>query len=121
MATTKVVTAIASGLTMTAGAGDVTSSVVTLDDGYGATMGLKITNGATAPTVAGQIVIETSQDNSEFFQFGGALVGSTTNSEVSSWVVNIPIGVEYLRIVTGSNTAQDTTADVDISEVTEVS
>jgi hypothetical protein len=120
MATTKVVTAIASGLTMTAGAGDVTSTAVNLEDGYGGFMGLKITNGATTPTIPGQIEVQTSQDNSEWFTLA-IYVADLGNSIVTSWTIPIDIGVEYVRIITGSNTAQDTTADVDISEVTAVS
>ncbi len=118
MASTKVVTAIWSGTTLTAGAGDTTSSAVTLDDGYGAALGIKITNGGTGPTLAAQVQIETSQDNSEWFKFGGPLVGTTENSEVSSWGgIEIPIGVEYLRLVGGSNTGQNVTVDADVSEV----
>ena len=118
MATTKVHTAVANGLTMTAGAGDVNSTAVTMDTHYGASLSAKLTNGATGPTVAGQIQIQVSQDNSEWYDFGGALVGDTANSAVVSWGgIDIPIGVEFVRIVTGSNTGQNVTADVDVSSV----
>lgn len=121
MATTKAVTAIWSGTTLTAGAGDTTATAVTLDDGYGAALHVKLTNGATGPTVAAQVQIQVSADNTEWFNFGGALVGSTTNSAVSQWGgIDIPIGVEYLRLVAGSNTGQNVTVDADISEVTAV-
>jgi hypothetical protein len=121
MATTKSVTAIWSGQTLTAGGGDTTSSAVTLDDGYGAALHIKLTNGATGPTVPAQVQIETSADNSEWYEFGGALVGTTTNSDVVSWGgIEIPIGVEYLRLVAGSNTGQNVTVDADLSEVTAV-
>jgi hypothetical protein len=121
MATTKTVTAIWSSQTLTAGAGDTTSSAVTLDDGYGAALGIKLTNGATGPTVAAQVQIQTSQDNSEWYNMGGALVGGDGDSEVTSWgSIEIPIGVEYLRLVAGSNTGQNVTVDADISEVTAV-
>lgn len=120
MGTTKVVTAMESSLTLTAGAGDDTGAAVTLDSGYGAQIGLKITNGGTGPTVAGQIQIQVSQDNSEWYNFGGALVGSTTASAVTSWSVQIPIGVEYVRTVQGSNTGQDVVVDIDLSEVTAI-
>jgi hypothetical protein len=121
MATTKAVTAMENGLTLTAGAGDDTGTAVTLDDGYGAQISLKLTNGATGPTVAAQIQIQVSQDNSEWYSFGGPLVGNTDNSGVSSWSVEIPIGVEYVRTVQGSNTGQNVTCDIDLSEVTAVS
>ena len=120
MATTKVVTAMENGLTLTAGAGDDTGTAVDLSVGYGAQISLKITNGATGPTIPGQIQIQVSQDNSEWYNFGGALVASTTNSDVTSWSVQIPIGVEYVRTVQGSNTGQNVTVDIDLSQVTEV-
>ena len=122
MASTKSVTAIWSSQTLTAGAGDTTATAVTLDDGYGAVLHVKLTNGATGPTVAAQVQIQVSADNSEWYDFGPPLVGSTGNSEVSSWGgIEIPIGVEYLRLVAGSNTGQNVTVDADISEVTALS
>ena len=121
MASTKVVTVLADNVTLTAGAGNTTSSVATLDDGYGAALHIKLTNGATGPTVAASVQIQVSADNSEYYNFGGAFTGSTTNSAVVSWGgVEIPIGVEYLRIVSGSNTGQNVRLDADISEISVV-
>ena len=121
MASTKTFTAIWNSQTLTAGAGDTTSSAQTIDDGYGAALHIKLTNGGTGPTVAAQVQIEVSGDNSEWYEFGGPLVGSTANSAVVSWGgIEIPIGVEYLRLVAGSNTGQNVTVDADISEVTAV-
>jgi hypothetical protein len=119
MASTKGLTAIWSSQTLTASAGDTTSSAVVLDDGYGAAVSIKLTNGATGPTIAAQVQIQVSQDNSEWYDFGGPLVGDTANSAVVSWGgIEVPIGVEYLRLVAGSNTGQNVTVDADISEVT---
>ena len=120
MATTKVVTAIFQA-TSVAASGTTTTAAVTIDDGYGAALGIKITNGATGPTVAGQCQIEVSQDNSEWFNFGGPLVGALGNNVITSWGgVDIPIGVEYLRLTAGSNTDQAVVWNADISEVTAV-
>ena len=120
MATTKVMTEIWSATTLTAAAGDTTSAAITLDDGYGAFVSIKLTNGATGPTVAAQVQIQTSQDGTVYFNYGGPLVGSLVNAAVTSWSVEIPIGVEYLKLVAGSNTGQNVTVDADISEVTAV-
>lgn len=118
MASTKAVTAIWSSQTLTAGAGDTTATAVTLDDGYGAALHVKLTNGATGPTVAAQVEIQVSADNSEWYEMA-TLIGGTANSGVYSWGgIEIPIGVEYLRLVAGSNTGQNVTVDADISEVT---
>jgi len=117
MATTKTATVIWSTQTLTAGAEDTTSSTVTLDDGYGAALHIKLTNGGTGPTVAAQVEVQVSADNSEWYEFC-TLPGGTLASAVYEWGgIEIPIGVEYLRLVAGSNTDQDVTVDADISEV----
>ncbi len=122
MATTKVVTAIWSGTTLSASSADTTATVVVLDDGYGASLHIKLTNGSTAPTIAAQLIVEVSADNSERYEFGFPFVGNLVNSGVESWGdISIPIGIEYLRLVGGSNTGQDVTVDADISEVTALS
>jgi hypothetical protein len=120
MASTKARTSIASAVTMTAGAGNATSTAVDLSAGYGAQLDVQITNGATGPTVPGQVQIQTANDVSGtlWVNFGGPLVGSAVNSAVSSWSVDLPIGVARVRLVSGSNTAQNTTLDADISQVT---
>jgi len=123
MATTKAVTAIFSSETFTAGSAHADSSVVTLDDGYGASLHVKITNGATGPTVALTLQIWVSADNSEWYKFGGELSGTTTNSDIVSWGgIEIPAGVEYLKIAPATtNTGQNVTVDADISEITAIS
>lgn len=122
MATTKAVTAIWSGTTLTASAGDTTSSAVNLTDGYGATLNIKITNGATGPTVAAQVQIQFSEDNSEYYNHGGPLVAGTGNSEVTSWAgIVVPLSTQYVRLVAGSNTGQNVTVDSDLSETTAIS
>jgi len=121
MATTKAFTAIWNAVTLTASSGDTTSSAVTLDDGYGAALHIKLTNGATGPTIPAQVQIQASGDNSEWYDIGGILVGGTGNAEVVSWgSIVIPIGVEFLRLVGGSNTGQNVTVDADLSEVTAI-
>ena len=121
MATTKAFTAIWNAQSLTAGGGDTTSSAQTIDTGYGAAVHIKLTNGATGPTVAAQVQIETSGDNSEWYAMGGPLVGLTSNNGIASWgAIEIPIGVEYVRLVAGSNTGQAVTVDADISNVTAI-
>lgn len=121
MATTKVRTSIWSSQTLTAGGGDTTSTAVDLTDGYGGQLNIKLTNGGTAPTIPAQVQIQYSNDDTTYFDNGGALVGNTDNSGVVSWSVSVPIGVQYVELVAGSNTDQNVTVDADISEVTAVS
>jgi hypothetical protein len=113
-------TALAAAVTMTAGAGNVSSSTVDLSAAYGAQVNIQITNGATGPTVAGQVQVQVANDTvpTLWVNYGGALVASVTNSAVTSWSVEIPQGVAAVKIVSGSNTAQACTLDADISVVT---
>ena len=121
MASTKVFTAIWNGQSLTAAAGDTTSGVQTLDDGYGAALHIKLTNGGTGPTIAAQVQIQVSGDNAEYYDFGPPLLGGVAIAGVYDWGgIEIPIGVEYLRLVAGSNTGQDVVVDADISEVSAV-
>ncbi len=123
MAASKTRTSIASGVTMTAGAGNVSTVGPDLSTAYGAQLDIKLTNGGTGPTVAAQVQIQVAADYNSgsphlWVNFGGPLVGSTTNSAASSWSVELPIGVAAVQIVSGSNTGQNVTLDCDISSVT---
>ncbi len=121
MAATKAVTAIFSAEDFTTG-GHADSSAINLDDGYGAQLGVKVTNGATGPTVALSLQIEVSQDGTEYYNFGGPLASATGNSIVTSWSIDIPIGVEYVKLSESvTPTGQTVVVDSDISEVTAVS
>ena len=121
MATTKVVTVLDDNVSLVASAADHTSSIWTLDDGYGGQLGIKITNGATGPTVAAQAQIWVSPDNSNYYKLGGALVSTLGNNVVTSWSISIPIGVEYCKVVSGSNTGQACVIRSEGSEVTAIS
>lgn len=84
---------------------------------------MKLTNGGTGPTVPAQFQIQVANDwNSGsptlVTNFGGALVGSTVNNDVNYFSVDIPIPYQAARVVAGSNTGQNVTADADISTVT---
>ena len=121
MASTKVVTAIWSTITLTAGAGDTASADIDLQDGYGGTLHVKLTNGGTGPTVAAEVQVQMSGDDTEYYGYGGPLTGNTDSSGVSSWTIPVPIGTQYLRLVAGSNTGQDVVVDADVTEVTALS
>jgi hypothetical protein len=121
MASTKAVSVQSANVTLTAGAGDTTATATDLQDGYSAAAFIKLTNGATGPTVAAQVQVEVSPDNSNFYKLGGPLVGSTANSAVTSWVVPLPQDAKYVRTVAGSNTAQDVTLRVEIVETSALS
>lgn len=120
MASTKVVTVLDDNVTLTAAAADHTSGVWTIDDGYGGELYIKVTNGATGPTVAAQAQIWASADNSNYYKFGGVLISTLGNAIVTSWSIPVPMGVEYLKVISGSNTGQDVVIRVEGSEVTAI-
>lgn len=121
MSATKTRTSIWSGTTLTAGAGNTTSSAVDISTGYGAVLNIKLTNGATGPTLPAQVQIQVSNDNTTFWNYGGPLQGGVANSGVSSWGgIELPIGTKYVQLVAGSNTGQNVTVDADISNVAAV-
>ena len=125
MAATKSRTSIWSAQTLTAGAGNTNGSWIDLSGGYGAQVDIQLTNGATGPTIAAQVQVQVADNYNAGsptlpVNFGGPLVGSTANSAVSSWSVEIPIGVEAVRLVAGSNTGQNVTVDADMSNVTAI-
>lgn len=115
-------TAMNTASTMTAGAGNVNGTLVDLTAIYGAQLNIQLTNGATGPTIAAQVQIQVANDaaGTLWTNYGGALVGSTTNSAVTSWSIDLPIGIGAVRLVSGSNTAQAVTLDADISKVTSI-
>lgn len=123
MAATKSRTSLWAGTTLTAAAGDTNSSWIDLSTAYGAQIDFKLTNGATGPTVAAQVQVQVAADYNAgspnlVTKFGGPIVGSTTNSDVTYGSIEIPPGVAAVRLVAGSNTGQNVTVDADISVVT---
>ncbi len=121
MATTKGVTAIWSGLTLTAGAGVTAATDVVVAGGSGCALHIKITNGGTGPTLPAQCDSQVSADDTEYYSMA-VVKGGVTSSAVYEWGgIPIDIGVEYVRLVSGSNTGQNVTIDADITEVTAIS
>lgn len=101
-----------------------TSNWVDLSGGYGATVDVSMVNGATGPTTAGSFQVQVANNYNSgsptlVVNFGGPIAGSTANSGSASESVEIPIGIEAVRVVyTQASTAADTTATADVSNVT---
>ncbi len=101
----------------------MTSSVIDLSATFQSQIDIKLTNGATGPTIAAQVQVVVGNNYNAgsptlLTNFGGPLAGSTANSAVSYFSVTIPIGVAAVELVAGSNTGQNVTVDADISSVT---
>lgn len=123
VAPTKSRTSLWSAQTLTAGAGNTTSSAVNLSAVFESSIDIKLTNGATGPTVPAQVQVQVANDSGGtlYVNYGGALVCTSTNSDVCHFSVVIPIGYASVKLVAGSNTAQNVTVDADISTVTAIS
>ena len=121
MASTKAVTVLDNDVTLTAGAGDHTSSIWTVDDGYGAELYIKITNGGTGPTIAAQVQVQTSPDNSNWYDLTGPIESTLGNNIVSTWTIPISAAAQYIKVISGSNTGQDVVIRVEGSEITALS
>ena len=120
MASTKTLTVLADNVTVNTSAA-FNTSVGDLQDGYGAALYIKNTNGATGPSAAPTFLIQGSADNTNYYDFGRALVPTLGNSVVTSWgVLEIPIGAKYLKVYVTPSTGQNTTLRVEMVEVTVV-
>jgi len=108
-------TAVENALTLTAGAGDDTGASNDVRASFGGEVLVKLTNGATGPTIAAQVQLQGSGDDSEWYDIGGPFVGGTDNSGVYSTKLTYDIGDAYLRTVQGSNTGQNVTLDIDLT------
>jgi len=118
MAAEETVVVIEDDVTLTASAGDDTSAGTSYVGKYGGVAHVKLTNGGTGPTVAAQVQLQTSTDNSNYYDFGGPLVGATGNSAVKSWgPIVVPMGTRWLRSVSGSNTGQNVTVRIEATKV----
>jgi len=118
MPSTKDHAEVSAGVTLTAGAGDTTIASQDNTTSYGGAWQLRLTNGATGPTVPAQIQIQVSPDDTEWFDLGGPLVAGTANDGVYEWTVVIDHAFQYTRGLAGSNTGQDVTLQADYSKMT---
>ena len=115
---TKTRVSIFNSVTLTAGGSNTTSSAIDITGKRSISLNVKLTNGATGPTVPAQVQIQTSNDGSTYCNYGGALVGGTGNGTAYSWgSLTFPDGTQYVQLVAGSNTAQNVTCFADISYV----
>ena len=94
MAAVKSRSAIWTAQVLTAGAGNTSASWIDLSTVYGAQVDIKLTNGATGPTVAAQVqVLVAAAYNAGAPQlpvnYGGALIGQTGNNAIAYFSVEI--------------------------------
>jgi hypothetical protein len=109
MATTKAATTIQASATNTAGS-TTTSSTLDLSDDYGAGIMVKITNGATGPTIACTATCNVSSDGSTWKYFQSA-TGGTANNGVYQFAFDLPAWVMQAQVVFTGNTGQSVTVE----------
>lgn len=119
MAATKNLRTIIAAATTNTASGTTTGTVITLTTAYGGLLTLKITNGATAPSVAAHFNVYTSGDNTNFKLFG-SFAGDLTNNSVNEWAVDIPAAAMYVRADCTGNTVQDVTCEAFLQELTTI-
>jgi hypothetical protein len=115
-ATKSQTTCIATGTSNAAGA-TTTGTVVNLTTTYSATVTVKLTNGATAPTVPGKALVYISGDNVDFNLFQ-TLTGDTVNSSFYNWDVTLPPAAAYCRVDLTGNTGQAITGEALVLAIT---
>lgn len=107
--------------------GATTRGTVDLRTAQGGLLTMKITNGATGPSVAPTATVSIAHnagatpsagaegaDWKRFYQFAG----DTTANSVNQWAIDIPPGVMHLQCQFADNTGQAVTVEAFLSEIT---
>jgi hypothetical protein len=110
MASTKALSTIIAAATSNAAAATTTGAVIDLTVKYSALLTIKITNGATAPTLPANAYVYVSGDNVNFKLFQ-KIGGDTVNASVNEWAVDVPVATMYVRVDVKDNTAQAVTCE----------
>ena len=117
-ATKNLRTIVAASTSNTSGS-TTTGTAINLTTALGGLLTAKITNGGTGPTVACDLVIEVSGDNTNWKTFA-RFRHTTANNDVGEWAVNIPVGTMYVRAVFTGNTVQAVTVEAFLQELTSI-
>lgn len=95
----------------------ITGSSVNCTTYYGGELTWKVTNGASAPGVAGAVTLQASHDGTNWFDYFTA-GGDTVASSVNSGSVLLDRGVMYVRAIAYGNTTNAVTVEVQLQAVT---
>jgi hypothetical protein len=96
-----------------------TGTGLSLLTALGGTLVAVITNGGTGPTVACDLVVEVSGDNSTWYEFA-RMTSQTGNSTVTTFRVRVPESVLYVRSRFTGNTGQTVTVEAYFHELTSI-
>jgi hypothetical protein len=118
MTATKTLRTLQSSASNAAGA-TTTGTALDLRTAFGGLLIAVVTNGATGPTVAADLVVEVSGDNSVWHEYA-RLTSNTGNNVVTLFRVPIPEAVMYVRTKFTGNTGQAVTVEAYLHELTSV-
>lgn len=119
MAATKTLTTIIAAATSNAAGGTTTGTAANTSTAYGGAVTVKLTNGATAPTVAAQAHVQGSGDGTNFKTLV-TFYGDTVASSVNEFAFDINPGFKYVTVNVDSNTVQAVTCEAFFHELTTV-
>lgn len=109
-------TPVAGGTSVSA-AGTATSAVVNNSAGYGITLTVQITNGATGPTVPASLSVMVSADNTTFVLWASDQAGAVASTSYT-FAYQLPPEISYAKIIVTGNTAQAVTAIAQYNTIT---
>lgn len=128
-APTKAVATLIAAATSNA-AGTTTRGVVDLRTSFGGLLTIKVTNGATGPTVAPTINILAAHNTGSTPAAASAgtdwktiasFAGDSVNSSINEWSYEVPPGVMHLEVEVTGNTAQAVTCEAFMSQISAIS
>lgn len=119
MAATKTKRTIIAAATSNSAGGTTSGTEADLSTAYGGVLTCRITNGATGPTVAADLVVYVGSATGEKREFA-RMTSQTGNNAVTDFVVEIPPGVMFLNVDITGNTGQAVTAEVFLQELTTI-
>lgn len=119
MAATKNLRTIIAAATSNSAGSTTTGTAIDLTTRYGGLLTVKITNGATGPTVPASANVYTSGDNTNFKLFN-QVTADITGAASYEWAFDIPLGTMYLRVDVTGNTAQAVTCEAFLQELTTI-
>jgi hypothetical protein len=100
-------------------AGNSVNGTLDLSTRFGALLTAKIINGATGPTAPCQLKIETSGDDTTWYEYLTVEAG-TANSGKYTYNIDLPAGVMHVRATFGQHTGQAVTVVCIAQELTSV-
>jgi hypothetical protein len=100
---------------------------IDLRTAMGGLLTMKVTNGATGPTIACSATVSVAHDNGATPATGAegatwkrlfAFAGTTVNNDATQWSLDVPPGVMHLQVEFSGHTAQAVTVEALLSEIT---